>query len=84
MLCTCLLQNPFKLPSGPIAGVHFDPDFDDSDTCWHGQWYSDCNSVDRVMQGGCKWYHFHPDEKFEAHLKKFNEITKNSLLPDVK
>jgi len=26
------------------------------------------------MGGGCKWWHFHPEESFEAHIKKFNQV----------
>jgi hypothetical protein len=41
---------------------------------WHGKHYSDCNYDMLVMGGGCKWWHFHPEESFEAHIKKFNQV----------
>jgi len=30
-------------------------------------------SANSLSLKGCKWYHFYPDEKFQAHLDKFKE-----------
>jgi hypothetical protein len=54
------------------------PGFDDSDTCFHGKYYSDCNEDVRIVAEGCKWWHFFPSQNFDDHLKKFNQITDNS------
>ena len=60
-------------------GLSYDPDFDDSDTCWHGRTYSDCNRGRLTVSGGCKWWHFFPDEDLKTHLTVFNEITSHEL-----
>ena len=56
----------------------FDPQFNDSEQCWHGQGYKDCNLNIHIVAHGCKWYHFFPWQKFEDHVEKFNEITNNA------
>ena len=30
-----------------------------------------------IQPHGCKWYHFFPQQTFEEHVEKFNEITNN-------
>jgi hypothetical protein len=60
-----------------FSGLSFDPDFDDSATCWHGKNYEDCNKEFVRMPGGCKWWHFYPTETFEEHVKKFHQLTNN-------
>ena len=56
-------------------GIAFDPSLDDMDTCFHGYGYKDCNKNIRVVFGGCKWWHFYPQQSFEEHVQKFHEIT---------
>ena len=56
-------------------GLEFDPEFDDSDNCWHGAGYKDCNIDIHIVPHGCKWYHFYPNQNFDAHVEKFHEIT---------
>lgn len=58
-------------------GLIHDPAFDDSSQCWHGFGYKDCNIEMHIVPHGCKWYHFFPSQNFQAHVDKFNEITKN-------
>ena len=55
--------------------LEFDPDFDDSNICWHGNGYKDCNMDIHIVPHGCKWYHFYPFQTFEEHVDKFHELT---------
>ena len=64
----------WKLGGLKKRGIYF-PDYDDSKTCWHGQYYKDCNRDIQIVAYGCKWWHFYPSETFEDHAKKFNELT---------
>ena len=61
-----------------IIFPEFDPLFDDSGQCWHGYGFKDCNKLIHIQPHGCKWYHFFPDEPFEEHVRKFNEITEDA------
>ena len=60
------------------TGLKFDPYFDDSKQCWHGEGYKDCNMNIHIVPHGCKWWHFYPFQKFEEHIAKFNELTEDS------
>ena len=35
------------------------------------------------MLQGCKWWHFFPDESFKDHVKKFHELSNNSIELDM-
>ncbi len=59
-------------------GVTFDPSLDDEDTCYHGYGYKDCNRNIHVVFGGCKWWHFYPDQTFDEHVRKFHELTNDT------
>ena len=60
-----------------ILSIDIDPYFDDSNQCWHGFGFRDCNIIMHIQPHGCKWYHFFPQQTFEEHVEKFNEITNN-------
>ena len=64
-----------------FTGLSFDPDLDDSPTCWHGRKYTDCNRKRETIPGGCKWWHFFPDEDFDTHVQRFRQIT-NDVFED--
>ena len=51
------------------------PSYNDSGVCWHGQNFRDCNKDRQEVEGGCKWYHFYPDEDLNAHIDKFHQLT---------
>jgi len=59
-------------------------EIDDSETCFHGRGYKDCNRLIHIVYQGCKWYHFFPDETFNNHFEKFKELTNNSIQLDIK
>jgi len=59
-------------------GLEYDPYFDDSNQCWHGRGYKDCNMDIHIVPHGCKWWHFYPSQTFKEHVEKFNELTENS------
>ncbi len=65
-------------------GVWFDPGFDDSDVCFHGFGYGDCNRDIHIVYQGCKWWHFFPDQTFQEHLDKFHELTGNKYVLQLK
>ena len=78
-LCTVpQISGLWKLP-----GLSYDPDFSDEDQCWHGRGYKDCNKDIHIVYQGCKWWHFYPDQSFDDHLKKFYELTNNSIKIDL-
>lgn len=64
-------------------GLEFDPEFDDSEQCWHGQGYKDCNIDIHIVPHGCKWFHFFPFQTFQEHVDKFNELTDFAYNPKV-
>ena len=64
----------WKLPGLKERGIYF-PSMNESNICWHGKYYNDCNKDRRMIPFGCKWWHFHPYENFETHVKKFNKLT---------
>ena len=66
----------WKVPGLLEQGIYF-PSMNDSTICWHGKNYHDCNMDIRIIPYGCKWWHFFPFQKFEDHVKKFNELTEN-------
>ena len=66
-----------------MPGLKFDPNLDDSATCWHGRGYKDCNRLVHIVYGGCKWWHFYPDQTFQDHLDKFYELTNNTIALDL-
>ena len=77
-LCTVPPESGlWNLPGLKNRSLYF-PDVDDSDTCWHGLFFRDCNKVARIIPYGCKWWHFYPDQKFDDHVEKFMELTNNS------
>lgn len=55
-------------------GLAFDPELDDSGTCWHGMGYKDCNKNVMIVFEGCKWWHFYPDQTFQEHVDKFRDL----------
>ena len=65
-------------------GLQFDPLFDDSDICWHGQGYKDCNQDIHIVPHGCKWFHFFPSQTLQEHIDKFNELTQNAFNVETK
>ena len=58
--------------------LKYDQDFNDEHLCWHGisGGYTDCNKYRKSNECGGKWWHFYPDQKFDDHLEKFQELTK--------
>ena len=62
-----------------LPGLQFDPDFVDANKCWHGFGYKDCNRDIHIVYNGCKWWHFYPSQTFDDHLKKFYELTNNTI-----
>jgi len=53
---------------------------DDSSTCFHGSGYADCNKARTFVGQGCKWWHFHPDERMvEDLMPKFAESCNNRI-----
>ena len=67
----------WKVPGLVEKSIYFSS-IDDSKTCWHGNNYHDCNRARRLIPSGCKWWHFYPQQPFEDHVKKFNELTNNT------
>lgn len=61
------------------TGIEFDSNFDDSELCFHGKGYKDCNRDIHIVYQGCKWWHFYPDEPFENHVEKFHELSNNTF-----
>ena len=59
-------------------GLNFDPAFNDTDVCYHGYGYKDCNEEIHIVYEGCKWWHFYPEQTFQEHVDKFHELTNNS------
>ena len=41
---------------------------------FHGYGFKDCNSQIHVVFGGCKWWHFFPQDTLEQHIEKFREV----------
>jgi hypothetical protein len=66
----------WKIPGLFEKGVYF-PELDDSNTCWHGSHYEDCNYQRIRIPNGCKWWHFYVHHKLDIHVNKFKELTKN-------
>ena len=66
-----------------LPGLEFHPNLDDSATCWHGRGFKDCNRLVHIVYGGCKWWHFYPDQTFQDHLTKFYELTNNTIALDL-
>ena len=66
----------WKVPGLTKHGIYF-PSMNDSETCWHGKNYNDCNDDIRIVAYGCKWWHFFPFQTFKDHVKKFRELTEN-------
>ncbi|XP_023327709.1 uncharacterized protein LOC111700876 [Eurytemora carolleeae] len=73
-LCTV----PEKSGLWNMPGLQY-AEIDDNATCFHGKGYRDCNKDIHIVYQGCKWYHFYPNEKFDAHLEKFRELTNNEI-----
>ena len=67
----------WNVPGLKERNIYF-PNLNDTTTCWHGRYYKDCNLDMHIVAYGCKWWHFFPFQKFDEHVKKFNEITKNA------
>ena len=67
-----------------MPGIQYDSALDDSKTCFHGFGYECCSKRwdERRWRLGCKWWHFFPNEGFQAHLDKFYEITNNTITLD--
>ena len=81
-LCTVPEESGlWKIPGLVERKIYF-PNMNDTNICWHGKNYQDCNEDIRIVAYGCKWWHFFPEQKFKAHVKKFNEITENSYKLD--
>ena len=68
----------WKIPGLSKNGIYF-PELDDSNICWHGSHYEDCNFKRITIPTGCKWWHFFPHHKLDIHVNKFRELTKNSF-----
>ena len=66
----------WNLPGLKRNNLYF-PDLNDTDTCWHGVYYGDCNNDIHIVAHGCKWWHFFPSQEFSDHVDKFNELTEN-------
>jgi len=73
-------------PSNPLwKEVKLKPNDKRDRNCWHGSGiYEDCNNklwtrnaMIRYQGGGCKWWHFYPDEGVKELEQKFKEIMKN-------
>ena len=71
----------WKIPGLVDRELYF-PTFNDTNICWHGKNYQDCNKDIRIVAYGCKWWHFFPSQEFKDHVKKFNEITENAYTID--
>ena len=56
-------------------------DIDDSETCWHGSEYSNCDRTTPIRSAGCKWWHFHSIERKSDLDRKFKEILNNEQPP---
>ena len=56
---------------------------DDLDTCFYGTEYGNCDKKNSEWDTatGCKWWHFHPDERKSELVKKFQEIYFNKPPP---
>ena len=65
-----------------MPGLRFDPALEDSETCFHGVGYEDCNTARVQLHLGCKWWHFYPFESFENHLDKFYQFTNKTVTLD--
>ena len=65
-----------------MPGLQFDPSLDDSKTCFHGNVNIPCTIKRRSVKGGCKWWHFSPDQGFQSHLDTFYELTNNTIVLD--
>ena len=75
-LCTLPKNNGlWRIPGLVEKQIHF-PEMDDSNVCWHGKHYTDCNIERQHMTEGCKWWHFFPHDNLAVHVKKFKELTK--------
>ena len=70
-------SNLWKMP-----GLQFDPALDDTERCFHGVGYQDCNRGRSHISLGCKWWHFYPSESFENHLDKFYQFSNNTVTLD--
>ena len=74
-LCTVPKVSGLWRTPGLMRRELFFPDMDDSNTCWHGTHYRDCNKEDTHITGGCKWWHFYPSQRFPEMVQRFKEIT---------
>ena len=61
-------------------GLEFDPFFDDSEQCWHGRGFKDCNLEIHIVPHGCKWYHFFPEQPFQGFFQDNTNQTWASVL----
>ena len=74
-LCTLPNNNGLWRIPGLVAKHLYHPYMDDSEICWHGKDYTDCNQDTQHVKGGCKWWHFYPNHNLAVHIKKFRELT---------
>jgi hypothetical protein len=81
-LCTVPETSGLCRIPGLVENKIYFPSMNDTNTCWHGKNYQDCNRDIRIVAHGCKWWHFFPTQKFKEHVKKFNEITNNEYKLD--
>ena len=49
-------------------------DMDKSSSCFYGFQWKDCNKGRPSVDGGCKWWHFYPNERERDLMKKYYEI----------
>ena len=56
-------------------------ELDDQETCFYGTEYGNCDKKNLERDSGCKWWHFHPDERKSELVKKFQEIYLNKAPP---
>ena len=73
--CTLPKNNGLWRIPGLVEKPIYFPDMDDSNICWHGKNYADCNKGNKHVEGGCKWWHFFPRHNLEVHIQKFQELT---------
>ena len=78
-LCTVpRVSGLWKIPGLSENKIYF-PEMDDSNICWHGSHYEDCNYERPIVSSGCKWWHFYPHHKLDIHVNKFRDLTNNSF-----
>jgi len=67
-----------------MPGLEFEPSLSDTNTCWHGRGYKDCNKDIHIVYQGCKWWHFYPFQRMPEHIDKFYELSNNTIKLDIK